>query len=167
MASRICPCSEKCDPGAVQFQKDFGYHPRKNPPEIWIHDKKLNSYKRRPATGNQAGPMLGRVRLVGVGIQTTIKCIDCGVSREVKPQDVFQVKRCKPCQLKFKKNRGKASFDKFLASKGKSKGASHDKPSRKPNRVRSSAPRKSVTIPPKISPSRGQSKKVQMLLRGR
>lgn len=40
-----------------------------------------------------------------------IKCVDCGASREVKPQDVWQVKRCRPCQAK---KSGK-SFKKFLA----------------------------------------------------
>lgn len=30
--------------------------------------------------------------------QIIIKCADCGAERSVKPQDAFQVKRCKICQ---------------------------------------------------------------------
>jgi len=30
----------------------------------------------------------------------TISCIDCWTTREIKPQDAFQVKRCVPCQKK-------------------------------------------------------------------
>jgi DNA-directed RNA polymerase subunit RPC12/RpoP len=32
----------------------------------------------------------------------TINCVDCGVKRTIKPQDVFQVKRCLDCQKKFR-----------------------------------------------------------------
>jgi len=31
----------------------------------------------------------------------TIYCYDCLAPREIKPQDVFQVKRCVPCQKKY------------------------------------------------------------------
>lgn len=47
---------------------------------------------------------------VSAGLLHIIKCIDCGASREVKPQDVWQVKRCKPCQAK----KTKKSFTKFM-----------------------------------------------------
>lgn len=43
--------------------------------------------------------MRGNVKLV------TIECCDCGAERKVKPQDVFQVKRCVPCQKKYRNAR--------------------------------------------------------------
>lgn len=33
---------------------------------------------------------------------TTIACVDCGASRTIKVQDVFQVKRCEDCQKKHR-----------------------------------------------------------------
>jgi hypothetical protein len=49
----------------------------------------------------------------------TIKCIDCGDMRTgVKPQDMWQVKRCKPCQAK---KSGK-SFKQFIKKVRKSNG---------------------------------------------
>ena len=38
---------------------------------------------------------------------TVINCIDCGRPREVHPQDVFQVKRCKECQKRYSKERAR------------------------------------------------------------
>lgn len=49
------------------------------------------------------------------GKKITIKCIECGALREVKPQDAWQVKRCKPCQA----NKSKKSFAKFMKKVGK------------------------------------------------
>jgi len=37
------------------------------------------------------------------GKTVTITCIDCGSTREVKPQDVHQVKRCVACQQLFRR----------------------------------------------------------------
>lgn len=34
-------------------------------------------------------------------VMVTIYCVDCWNAREIKPQDVFQVKRCVPCQKKY------------------------------------------------------------------
>jgi hypothetical protein len=36
------------------------------------------------------------------GTTTIINCVDCGSKREIKVQDVHQVRRCKPCQREFK-----------------------------------------------------------------
>lgn len=47
-----------------------------------------------------------------------IKCCECGASREVKPQDLFQVKRCKPCQAK----RSGRTFKKFLSKVKRKRG---------------------------------------------
>lgn len=33
---------------------------------------------------------------------TTIKCVDCGAERVIHVQDAFQVKRCVPCQAKYR-----------------------------------------------------------------
>lgn len=38
-----------------------------------------------------------------VGKTTTIHCIDCGAERMIKTQDIFQVKRCVPCQAIYAK----------------------------------------------------------------
>ena len=38
-------------------------------------------------------------------------CIDCGASRTIKVQDVFQVKRCIVCQSKFRIARRKARIE--------------------------------------------------------
>src|SRR5690349_496697 len=48
--------------------------------------------------------------LTNGGKTCVIKCIVCGDLREVKPQDAWQVKRCKPCQA----NKNKKSFTKFI-----------------------------------------------------
>ena len=34
-------------------------------------------------------------------------CVDCGATRLVKPQDLFHVKRCVPCQKKYARTRKK------------------------------------------------------------
>lgn len=39
----------------------------------------------------------------GKGVKlVTIQCVDCGADRLIKPQDVFQVKRCENCQKKHR-----------------------------------------------------------------
>jgi len=45
-----------------------------------------------------------------VGDKVEIICIDCGKPRLIKPQDVWQVKRCKNCQSK----KNKRKFKKFI-----------------------------------------------------
>lgn len=37
----------------------------------------------------------------------TIKCIDCSATREIAPQDKFQVKRCTECQKEYRKTKRK------------------------------------------------------------
>jgi hypothetical protein len=41
------------------------------------------------------------------GISYTIRCKDCGEAREVKPQHISQVKRCRKCQRKHDKETAK------------------------------------------------------------
>jgi hypothetical protein len=36
-------------------------------------------------------------------VMTSIACVDCGQERVIKVQDAFQVKRCSPCQTKFRR----------------------------------------------------------------
>jgi hypothetical protein len=42
------------------------------------------------------------------GATTIIQCADCGADREIKVQDAFQVKRCKPCQKAYTAAQAKA-----------------------------------------------------------
>ena len=41
------------------------------------------------------------------GKTSFITCVDCGAQREVKVQDVFQVKRCQECQKKHKREKAR------------------------------------------------------------
>lgn len=41
---------------------------------------------------------------------TLINCIDCGAQREIKVQDIFQVKRCPHCQAEHRKAMRRANY---------------------------------------------------------
>lgn len=45
------------------------------------------------------------------GVKTTIiNCVDCGAQREIKVQDIFQVKRCPHCQAEHRKAMRRANY---------------------------------------------------------
>lgn len=41
---------------------------------------------------------------------TLINCVDCGAQREIKVQDIFQVKRCPHCQAEHRKAMRRANY---------------------------------------------------------
>lgn len=41
---------------------------------------------------------------------TLINCVDCGTQREIKVQDIFQVKRCPHCQAEHRKAMRRANY---------------------------------------------------------
>lgn len=55
--------------------------------------------------GNTQAPQDTHVRRPGK--TSTITCVDCGGERKVLVQDLFHVKRCKSCQVKYARMRGK------------------------------------------------------------
>lgn len=76
----------------------------------------------------QATPALVVHKMTGNAkkIKTTlINCVDCGAQREIKVQDIFQVKRCPHCQAEHRKAKRRANYkakkeaerEAFLASR--------------------------------------------------
>lgn len=58
-----------------------------------------------PELGNMTYRLAAHIAAYGDMKLVTIKCCDCGAERVVKPQDVFQVKRCVPCQKLYRNAR--------------------------------------------------------------
>lgn len=61
----------------------------------------------------QATPTLVVHKMTGSEkhIKTTIiNCIDCGAPRQIKVQDIFQVKRCPHCQAEYRKAQRRAKY---------------------------------------------------------
>jgi hypothetical protein len=67
------------------------------------------------SSAEEAKPQLAPVVLssgvITHGKTIVIKCIDCQAERTIKPQDVFQVKRCPTCQ-KVSRNKARAQYRK-------------------------------------------------------
>lgn len=59
----------------------------------------------------QLAPVTLTSGVITYGKTATMKCIDCGNERTIKPQDMFQVKRCPDCQRKFR-NKQRAQYRK-------------------------------------------------------
>jgi len=59
----------------------------------------------------QLAPVTLSSGVVTYGKTIVIKCVDCQTERTIKPQDVFQVKRCPECQKKSR-NKARAQYRK-------------------------------------------------------
>ena len=105
IASQLIP---ELDPMNLQFIgkcwfKDnatgVAYHFIKNDSgEVSVKGTRQSVAKTKAAL--RAAPKPPKVKLAPKLVD--IKCVDCGAMRTVKPQDVFQVKRCVGCQSKHR-----------------------------------------------------------------
>jgi hypothetical protein len=71
---------------------------------VSIKETRQSKSKVNPVTREPAAPKVAAIPKEKTAI---IKCVDCGAEREVKVQDVFQVKRCITCQTKHRNARRK------------------------------------------------------------
>lgn len=70
-----------------------------------MKEEVIVSSKVDPEFGNMTYRLAAHIATHGDVKLVTIKCCDCGAERVVKPQDVFQVKRCVACQKLYRNAR--------------------------------------------------------------